>query len=132
MHAFMNECIYTIYSHVIVTPTVTIIKQPSNVTVCRGGEAVFSCVIRGPSIASNIITTADWQIMIEKLGFVSVLERDHHILHKEPEVKHDTLIERLTITNVSKADGGSQYQCMVTEFVVSRTVTILLAGNVLE
>ena len=99
--------------------------------MCSGGEAVFSCVIRGPSIASNIITTADWQIMIRKLGFVSVLERDHHhILHKE--VKHDTLIERLTITNVSKADNGSQYQCMVTESVVSRTVTILLAGNVLE
>jgi len=122
--------LYTIKSHVIVTPTVTIIKQPSNVTVCSGGEAVFSCVIRGPSIASNIITTADWQIMIRKLVFVSVLKRNHHILHKK--VEHDTVIERLTITNVSKADNGSQYQCMVTESVVSRTVTILLAGNVLE
>ena len=110
--------------------TVIIKTQPSNVTVCSGGEAVFSCVISGPSIVSNIVTTADWQIMIINLGFVSVLKRDRHVLHQE--VKHDTLIERLTITNVSKADGGSLYQCMVTESLVSRTVTILVAGNVLE
>ena len=126
--AHYNLCVYTIYSHAIVTPTVTIIKQPNNVTVCSGGEAVFSCVISGPYIASNIITAADWQIMTKKFGFVSVLKRDRHILYQK--VKYDTLIERLIITNVSKADSGSLYRCMVTESVVSRTVTILLAGNV--
>ena len=121
----MYITVYHLKSHALVT--VTIIKQPNNVTVCNGGEAVFSCVIRGPGIARNIITTANWQIMIINFGFVSVVNNDRHGIHQT--VRNDTLIERLIITDVSMNDSGVLYRCMVTESVISNNVSIFLAGK---
>jgi len=42
-----------------------------NATLCSGGEAVFSCGIRRPSIASNIITMHR-RLENNELGFVFV------------------------------------------------------------
>ena len=98
--------------------------------MCIGGEADFSCVISGPGVARNFITTAEWQIMLIDLGgFVSVLNRDRHVTHQM--IRNDTLTVTLVISNVSINDDGALYRCMVTESVISASVSIFLSGKIL-
>ena len=125
------RCIFILWFEFHILVTVKIVTQPSNVTVCNGGEADFSCVISGPGVARNFITTAEWQIMLTDLGgFVSVLNRGRHVTHQT--IRNDTLTVTLIITNVSFNDSGVLYRCMVTESVISTSVSVFLSGKIGE
>ena len=105
-----------------------ITTQPSNVTVCTGGDAVFTCILTGPSITTGDITTAGWQRKGSNF-FLSVSGRHRHIIN--PTITNDTLTDTLTVTNVSHEDDGVPYRCMVTNRLTSSDVWITVIGTVL-
>lgn len=106
--------------------TVTITTQPSNVTVCIGGEAEFTCVLTGPSITTEDITTAGWQRKGSNY-FLPVSGRKRHITI--PTTIDDTLNDTLIVSNVSRDDDGALYRCMVTDRLTSNIVAITVTGR---
>jgi len=110
-------------------PSVAITTQPSNVTVCSGGVAVFTCVLSGPSITAEEVTTAGWHIKgIQSGYFLLVSRRSRHTVNTT--VIDGMLFDTLTITNVSHEDEGSQYRCVTTHEVISNVVSITITGIV--
>jgi len=106
---------------------VTIGDQPSNETVCTGGDAVFTCVLAGLSITLRRITSAAWHI--KKGGpFLSVSGRPRH--NVTTAFIDNMLFDTLTVTNVSQEDEDSLYLCMVTSEVTSDIVSITVTGKI--
>jgi len=105
---------------------VTIIDQPSNVTVCSGGNAVFTCVLAGPSVTTGAITTAGWHIKGSQF-FLSISRKDRHT--STTATIDGKLFDTLTVINVSHEDDSSLYQCVVTSEVASNIVSITVTGK---
>ena len=103
---------------------VKFITQPSNLTVCSGDFAVFTCEV---DIDGSDITAARWEILSQDNGFVFVSNlpfRNNMTNH----MHEDTLTSRLTITNITSDDNGTTYRCRITDQVTSYTAQLIVAG----
>ncbi|XP_065910485.1 uncharacterized protein [Dysidea avara] len=103
-----------------------IIEQPNDVRVCVGENATFTCTVNGQQ--REDITSVVWEIMNMNGDFVSVANRDCHILTKTMNSNGD-LTENLTIVNVTMSDNGVQYRCNpIDNHLFSNNVSLIVAA----
>ena len=136
-----NHCIalyssFTVTEHQVHTllncnkhhfPDVHITVQPTDVHVCSGSDAIFSCIIRRPN--DQEYTTVGWQILNKDGDFVSVENRDRHTI-TETHGNETELTEMLQISNVTASDNGTWYRCNpITGIVMSNNVSLNVAGK---
>ena len=108
-------------------PDVHITVQPTDVHVCSGSDAIFSCTISRPN--DQEYTTVGWQILNKDGDFVSVENRDRHTI-TETHGNESELTEMLQISNVTVSDNGTWYRCNpITGIVMSNNVSLNVAGK---
>ena len=100
------------------------ISQPSNVTVCTGGVAVFTCVVDKNGVSIN---NAGWQRFSQNYGFLSISFLPFHT--SNVLVSGDTLTDRLTVTNLTYNNNEDIYRCRITDDVVSDMAYLIVAGS---
>jgi len=105
---------------------VQFITQPSNLTICLGDVAVFTCEVDTNGIE---ITVAQWQVLQQDLGFVSVSNIIPPFqINITNYIHEDTLTSRLMIANITSDYNGTTYRCYITPHVVSYTAQLIVAG----
>ena len=118
----MYYCLYLLV-------TVEFITHPSNLTVCSGGVAVFTCEVNRNGFP---ITAAVWQIFRQNHSFVSVSNLQFHSMTNTLQVDKDTLTSRLTVTNITSNNNGSIYRCFITKNATSYTAQLAVAGKYVQ
>jgi len=107
--------------------------QPSNVTVCIGGVAVFTCVVdkNGTNVTSDDVT---WE-QIRVGGGTSTLSTSIRGVpfNITTTISGDILTSTLTITGATDSNtlGTSLYRCVVND-MMSRSAVVHLEGKRLE
>ncbi|XP_065888473.1 uncharacterized protein [Dysidea avara] len=101
--------------------------QPSSVSVCVKGSTIFTCTVSRPD---GEITSARWEILNMAGDFASVMGRDRHILNRTISSNGHTLIENLTIIDVTIADNGASYRCNPVPLqLFNNTASLNVAGS---
>ena len=99
---------YSLLLFISIYAEVTVHVLPSSVSVCVKGSATFTCTVSRPD---GEITSAGWEILNMAGDFASVMGRDRHILNRTISSNGHTLIENLTIIDVTITDNGALYRC---------------------
>ena len=111
--------------------TATITAQPSDVTVCNGGAAVFTCVVdrNGSNISNDDVM---WQ-QIRMSGSISTLSTS---LTGVPfnittTISGDILTSTLTVTGVTDSNtvGTSLYRCVVSDMMSRNASPLISTGT---
>jgi len=104
---------------------VVVLEQPSNVTMCVGGNATFTCIV---SRRDEDITSVGWMILNSDGVFTFVEDRSRHILTRHRSSNDDRLTENLTIINLTTSDNGTLYRCNPAGHIFSNNVSLTVAG----
>ena len=112
--------------------TATITTQPSDVTVCTGGVAVFTCVVdrNGTNIGTDDVM---WQ-QIRMSGVISTLSTSLTggvPFNITTTISGDILTSTLTITGVTDSSslGTSLYRCVVNDMMSRNASLQFSSGN---
>ena len=85
----------------------TVIKEPDDVTVCEGKEAVFACVL---NTTNNNINSDDvqWYRLVKDTGITEMVDQQgsNINIHFTTSTINNTLTSQLTITSASKSYTG--------------------------
>ena len=105
--------------------------QPSDVTVCTGGVAVFTCVVdrNGTGIISDDVM---WQQM-RMDGIISTLSTSLTGIpfNTTTNISGDILTSILTITGVTDSNvlGTSLYRCVVNDMMSRNASSLISTGT---
>jgi len=111
--------------------TATITTQPSDVTMCTGGVAVFTCVVdrNGTNITSDDVM---WQ-QIRVVGATSTLSTSNRGVpfNITTTISGDILTSTLTITGATDSNGlgTSSYHCVVNDMMSRSAVIRVTSGK---
>ena len=83
----------------------TVIKEPDDVTVCEGKEAVFACVL---NTTNNNINSDDvqWYRLVKDTGITEMVDQQDSNIHFTTSTINNTLTSQLNITTTSKSYTG--------------------------
>ena len=112
--------LFIVFLHVV------ILEQPSNVTVCVGGNATFTCIV---SRRDEDVTSVGWMILNSDGVFTFVGDKSRHILSRHRSSNGDRLTENLTIIDLTISDNGTLYRCNPAGNIFSNNVSLIVAGK---
>ena len=124
--------IHMIFHTLLIHYTAVITTQPSDITVCNGGAAVFTCVVdrNGTDITSDDVM---WQQM-RMNGGISTLYSS--LTGRVPfnittTISGDILTSTLTVTGVTDSNvlGTSLYRCVVNDLMSRNASPLISTGT---
>ena len=82
-----------------------VISEPSDVIVCEGEEAVFTCVL---NTTNNNINSDDvqWYRLVKDTGITEMVDQQDSNIHFTTSTINNTLTSQLTISDAVKSHTG--------------------------
>ena len=103
-----------------------VIKEPNDIVVCEGKEAVFTCVL---NTTNNSINSNDvqWYRLVKDTGITEMVDQQDSNIHFTTSTINNTLTGQLTITSTRKSHTG--YYWVVTPSFYACNVSLIVTTS---
>ena len=108
-----------------------VISQPDDVTVCKGKEAIFTCVLDTTNNNTNS-SDVQWYRLVKDTGITEMVDQQDSNIHFTTSTINNTLTSQLTITSASKSHTGYYWIGTLSFNVCNVSLTVLTSMYVCE